>query len=119
MIKYNNVVIMLIFAWCIFIGGGFMEHYVSQGLFSRFASATVICALVSEYWLLKNEMHNLYSSLKGQGAAEAGNTGIKNIKPIKIHNYLQVTAHITIITGTFMWGFGDCIFSIEACIKNA
>lgn len=115
MIKYKSIITFIIFAWLAMTIGVFMELYIAQGFFSRFSSITVIFAIIAEYWLLKTEMHNLYTSLQGQGAAEAGNTGIQNIDPPKSHNPLQIIAHITVITGTFMWGFGDCFFNYNIC----
>ena len=75
--------------------------------FGRFGSMIVLFAVMSEYSLLQLESCTLYKALKGQGAAECGNTGIPDLSPPPWHKTQVLMSHITVIVGTLIWGFGD------------
>ena len=57
--------------------------------------------------LLQKELSALYLALKGQGAAEAGNTGIPDLSPKNTHLRLARLSHVVIVMGTIIWGFGE------------
>ncbi|WP_096087824.1 hypothetical protein [Agaribacterium haliotis] len=97
----------LIASWVFGVIGLLLGIYIASDLFARFGSIVVLLAVMSEYALLKSELMRLYQSLRGQGAAVCGNTGIPNLEPSRWHQKQALISHITIIVGTFIWGFGD------------
>ena len=97
----------LIASWAFGVLGFVLGIYLNPEFFSRFGAIVVLFALMSEYTLLKSELDRLYQRLHGQGAAQAGNAGIPNLAPSKWHKKKAQVSHITIVVGTFIWGFGD------------
>jgi len=68
-----------LFLSVIFLGTGLaLGLNIEYMWFSRFGALVVLCGVISEYSLLQLELSTLYSALKGQGAAEFGNTGISD-----------------------------------------
>ncbi len=97
----------LVASWVFGVIGFILGVYFKPELFSRFGSIVVLLAVMSEYALLKLELELLYKRLRGQGEAAAGNTGIPDLSPSKSHQKQALISHITIVIGTFIWGFGD------------
>lgn len=107
----NFPIKMILTAWAFGIVGFLCGYNFDPNLFSRFGSVIVLLAIVAEYSLFKSELDGLYRRLEGQGAAVCGNAGIQNLKPTSWHKRQSLFAHITIVVGTFIWGFGDLIIS--------
>ncbi|MBW3197024.1 hypothetical protein [Marinobacter nauticus] len=105
--KPNFPIQCLVVSWVIAIFGLGLGVVVDPDHFGRSGSLVVLFAVVSEYALLKAELQQLYNHLEGQGAAEAGNRGIPNLSPSLWHQKQALMSHITIVIGTFIWGFGD------------
>ena len=99
---------MLILSGVFFVVGLVWGVNENVTIFSRFGSLVVLCGVASEYALIQAEFSKLYAALKGEGAAAAGNVGIPDLTPTKKHKMLALISHIVIITGTLIWGFGDC-----------
>ena len=99
----------ILFSWVVGAIGLMLGVYVSPEWFGRFGSLIVLFAVMSEYALLQSELNNLYAALKGQGAAQCGNTGIPDLSVGKWHRNQALMSHITIVVGTLIWGFGDIL----------
>lgn len=81
--------------------------YLGPDWFGRFGALVVLFGIISEYALIQKEHAQIYSRLKGQGAAQFGGGGIPDISPTKEHQGLAYIAHFVIVVGTLIWGFGD------------
>lgn len=101
-----RVMIALTAAWASAIYGVHLGLAVEPVEFSNWGSLVVLFAAISEYMLLQNELKMLYKSLEGQGAAEYGSSGIPDISPPASHKALSLVAHVTVVSGTLIWGFG-------------
>jgi hypothetical protein len=97
----------LISSWLVSIIGIVIGIYFEPEYFARIGSVIVLLAVMSEYALLQVELSRLYESLRGQGAAECGNTGVPDLTPTRWHQRQALMSHITIVIGTLIWGFGD------------
>ena len=107
LVSNQEVVCFLVLAWLFSIVGFCLEVSMGFKFFARSGSLMVLFAIVSEYKLLKQEQERIYNLLKGRGAAQAGEKGIPDLAPVpKYKNQVRV-AHVTVIIGTFIWGFGD------------
>ena len=107
--KINIPFTYLIASWLFALIGFLLGHFICAEYLSRFGSLIVLLAAMSEYSLLKNEKKDLYNSLAGQGTESAltGDIGIPNLSPSMWHKKQEVMSHVTIVIGTFIWGFGD------------
>lgn len=99
--------ICLISSWVLGMAGLLLGIFLEPEYFARMGAVVVLMSVMSEYALIKAELGSLYKSLRGQGAAECGNTGILDLAPSLWHQRLALMSHITIIIGTVIWGFGD------------
>ncbi len=97
----------LVFSWLLGIFGLILGIYINPEYFGRMGSIVVLFSVMSEYALLKIELDRLYQRLKGQGATQDGSKGIPDLTPSVWHQRQALMSHITIIVGTFIWGFGD------------
>ena len=103
--KFSICAISLAFS-ALFIGISLGLHF-KPIWFGSFGALIVLFGVVSEYALLQKELSALYLALKGQGAAEAGNTGIPDLSPKNTHLRLARLSHVVIVMGTIIWGFGE------------
>lgn len=65
----------------------------------------VLFGAISEYLLLENQTAHMSSTLRGTGTF--GGPVITSVEPPEYHSRHSKYAHITVIFGTFVWGFGD------------
>ncbi|EGG94431.1 hypothetical protein IMCC1989_2795 [gamma proteobacterium IMCC1989] len=106
--KFKDVILALVLA-IVFLGIGlYLGFQENPALFGRFGSLVVLFGVVGEYALIKKEMNQLYSSLKGQGAMQDGGQGIPDLRTNNIHRILTAISRGAIVIGTLVWGFGDC-----------
>jgi len=105
--RQNFPIQCLVISWVLLAIGFGLGTKIDPMFFSRFGSIVVLLGIMSEYSLIKIELATLYKTLKGQGAAVAGNRGISDLTPDNWHQKQALLAHITIVTGTLVWGFGD------------
>ncbi len=94
----------LIASWAFGLVGLLLGIFYKPEYFSRFGAIVVLLALMSEYALLKYELERLYQSLSG---VENSGKSLLNLAPSKWHQKKALMSHITIVLGTFVWGFGD------------
>ncbi len=73
--------------------------------FARFGSLVVLFAVMSEYTLLHNELRIIYDNLENHESISK----ITDITPSRWHHKKMWLTHLTVILGTFIWGFGDLI----------
>jgi len=101
-------VFSLVIAWLFVVGSLYFEPYFERDLFSRSGSIMVLFAGMSEYSLLR--MRDTYhgNQLKRYSAGDLVN--LKDIHPSKGHQYQETAAHITVVFGTIIWGYGDFIY---------
>ena len=69
----------------------------------------VLFAVMAEYNLLRmrDEYHS--NQLKIYSGGDLVN--FEKIHPSKGHQYQETGAHITVVFGTIIWGYGDLLFS--------
>ncbi len=67
----------------------------------------VLFSMIAEYNLLavRDNYHNKKLQLFSQGEK----INFEKIHPMKSHKYLETIAHVTVITGTIIWGYGDLL----------
>ena len=110
--KYFFSILMLSLALISFVFGLVLGIYYDPQWFGSLGSIVVLFGAISEYRLIRNEFNDLYGSLKGEGAAQAGDPGIPDLTPKGMHKILSNLSHIIIIFGTLIWGFGENFLSI-------
>ncbi len=103
----NSSFLSILLAWGFAFVGYFLGANYDPLWFARFGSVIVLFGVVAEFVLLQNQFSELYSSLKGRGAAVYGSSGIPDLTPTKWKRFQSILAHFTVIIGTFIWGFGD------------
>ena len=108
----KNVALLLVFSWLVFFVGLGLGVYVSVDLFSRLGSLMLVFAIIGEFKFLKGEQQRLYGLLEGQGNVQAGQKGIPDLTPPNWHLRLVYVAHVTTISATFVWAFGDLALEI-------
>lgn len=74
-------------------------------LFVRGGSIVVLFSAAAEYGLLQVQNHVTNSRINGVGSW--GGPILSNFDIPPPFPRLRVTAHIYVIVGTFIWGFGD------------
>ena len=97
--------LLLILAWVAGLVGLLLGLALEPMWFARFGSLMVLFSLMSEYFLLHNELNRLYVSL--EKVDDAAN--IADLSPSKWHHKKVWLSHLTIILGTLIWGFGDLL----------
>ena len=107
MSDYKFPIFSLSLALTAFVVGAYLGFQQEAIWFARFGSVIVLFGVISEYALLQMELATLYQALRGQGAAECGNSGIPDLSPKVKHVRLARLSHVVIVIGTFVWGFGD------------
>lgn len=103
---YRKGTIFLLLAWFMAIWGLFMGMLLEPLWFARFGSMVVLFAVMSEYALIHQEFDTLYRRLERISADD----DIPDLSPSKWHRKKVWVAHLTVIAGTLIWGFGDLIF---------
>lgn len=101
----NKALLFLMAAWLMGAIGLFLGLTLDSLWFARFGSLMVLFSVMSEYSLLHVELASLYSRLDQISAED----DIPDLSPSKWHRKKFRMSHITIITGTLIWGFGDLI----------
>ena len=79
--------------WMFGLGGA----YLGDVWFSRFGSAIVLGAVMAEYELLQVQLSQLTGT-------RDGSPGSQFQPPSRA---LSLFAHLSVVLGTFIWGFGD------------
>ncbi len=104
--QYNIKVpiIFLAIAWLFSMISLFLENLYGHNLFSRSGSLMVLFAVIAEYNLLATR--DKYQNMKLQLLSNGKKINLK-IHPKIIHQHLETIAHITVVIGTIVWGYGD------------
>jgi hypothetical protein len=98
----------ILIGWMVAFYGYYLAVNANEFLwFARFGSLTVLFGVIAEFALLQKQFTELYTGLTGQGLAECGSHGITDLSPAKWHSFQSICAHLTVVTGTIIWGFGD------------
>lgn len=100
--KKNGLLLLL--AWLSGLVGLVLGLVLEPMWFARFGSLMVLFSLMSEYFLLHNELNRLYASLE-----EVDDSDIPDLSPSKWHYKKVWLSHMTIVLGTLIWGFGDLL----------
>lgn len=96
---------LLILSWLMGVIGLVLGLFVDPLWFARFGSLVVLFGVMSEYSLLHNELDVLYRRLDHIDADD----DIPDLSPSKWHMKKVFVAHLTVIAGTVIWGFGDLL----------
>ena len=96
----------LLLAWLVGILGFLLGLVIAPTWFSRFGSLVVLLALIGEFALLRGELTRLYDRL---GNSDDGLVHSQDYQPSRWHNKKVLLLHLTIVSGTVIWGFGDLI----------
>ncbi|HED08569.1 MAG TPA: hypothetical protein ENI57_10675 [Ignavibacteria bacterium] len=98
----------LLISWLLVLISLYLETIWGGSLFSRSGSLMVLFAVIAEYNLLSGR--DKYHSEKLKKYSRGEQVNFMEIHPKKGHQYLETTAHITVIIGTIIWGYGDLLF---------
>jgi len=101
----------LVVAWLVAISNYIIALYFGAEWFSRSGSIIVLFSVMAEYALLQERHKVLSDKLENYGGFDAGNVG--DIKPKDEYQKQEIAAHITIVIGTLIWGYGD-LFIVNA-----
>lgn len=103
--KKSSLLILL--SW--FCGGLglFLGLLIEPLWFARFGSLVVLFSAMSEYALLHSELDRLYARLEKVDSDD----DIPDLSPSKWHQKKVLFTHITLISGTLIWGFGDLLIT--------
>lgn len=102
---HRKASLFLLLAWS-FGGVGLITGWVLEPIwFARFGSVVVLFAVMSEYMLLHSELNVLYKRLETVDAED----DMPDLTPSKWHRKKVWLAHITVVIGTLIWGFGDLL----------
>lgn len=96
---------LLILAWLMGVIGLLLGLFLEPIWFARFGSLVVLIGVMSEYTLLHGELAILYRRLDKLDVGE----DIPDLSPSKWHKKKVLFSHLTVITGTLIWGFGDLL----------
>ncbi|MBD3611641.1 MAG: hypothetical protein HUJ13_04405 [Hydrogenovibrio crunogenus] len=102
----NKALLLLVAAWVVGFIGALLGLLFDPNWFSRFGSLVVLLAVMSEYTLLHGELARLYTKLDQISAED----DIPDLSPSRWHRKKFQMTHLTVILGTFIWGFGDLVF---------
>ncbi|MFA5419799.1 MAG: hypothetical protein WC341_15205 [Bacteroidales bacterium] len=107
--KENNFkpILFLILSWLIVIISIYLEAIWGRSLFARSGSLMVLFAVIASFSLLKGRDEYHHSKLKAYSGGKK--IDFEEIHPSKKHRYLETFAHINIVLGTFIWGYGDLL----------
>ena len=107
--NYNRKpMIFLTLSWLVVLTSLYLETVFNEALFSRSGSLMVLFAVIADYDMLRtrDDYHSEQLNKHLQGVR----VDFKDIHPSKSHQHLETAAHITIILGTIIWGYGDLLF---------
>ena len=102
---YKNIKRNVVIAWIICILFYCIATLYGSHWFSRSGSLMVLLGAMSEYLLLQNQTTHMSTILRGTGTF--GGSPITSVDPPEYHKNISKYVHITVILGTFIWGFGD------------
>ncbi len=105
----HTPMIFLIISWLVVLISLYLEAILKESLFSRSGSLMVLFAVMAEYSLLR--ARDEYHSDQLKTYSRGGGVNFKEIHPSKSHQYLEKTAHFTVVLGTIIWGYGDLLIS--------
>jgi hypothetical protein len=100
-------IVLITMAWLFTMCSLYLEYLYGQNLFSRSGAMMVLFSMIAEYNLLA--VRDNYHNEKLQLLSKGEKINFKKIHPKKSHQYLETIAHITVITGTIIWGYGDLL----------
>ena len=95
--------VLILIAWFAGALGLVLGLLLGPHWFSRFGALVVLFAAAAEYQLLQLEFDALYSRLASENAA--------HLSPSVWQQRKKWLAHITLIVGILIWGFGDLLVS--------
>ena len=98
--------ICLLLSWAMGVVGFLLGLTLGPGWFGRFGSLVVLFAVIGEFALLRGELTRLYDRLSN---SDDGLVHSKDYQPSRWHNKKSLLLHLTIVSGTVIWGFGDLI----------
>ena len=108
----NYPIKCIVAGWVFVLVGIYLGYKIDPAMFARFGSIMVLFGVAAEYALLKSEMSVLYERLRGSASPQFGGGGIPDLSPTNWSQKQSMLAHVTVVIGTFVWGFGDLYFYI-------
>ena len=97
----------LLLSWLMAAIGILLGLSITPAWFARFGSLVVLLALIGEFSMLRAELTRLYDRLSN---SDDGLVHSKDFTPSRWHNKKSILLHLTIVSGTIIWGFGDLVF---------
>lgn len=94
--------IFLVLSFISLIFGLILGLVFDSMLFARMGSVVVLFGIMCEFSMLKLELALLYKKLEN-------GTENQNLSPSLWHQNKSYMAHIMVVVGTLVWGFGDLI----------
>ncbi len=106
--KNLKPIIFFVISWLIVLISFYFESVLGGFLFSRSGSLMVLFAVMAEYNLLSTrEKYHIYQFRE---YSRGNQVNLEEIHPSKSHQYLEKAAHINVVLGTILWGYGDLLF---------
>ncbi|MCP4765397.1 MAG: hypothetical protein GY875_03925 [Gammaproteobacteria bacterium] len=96
----------LLLSWLMSAIGFLLGMTITPAWFARFGSLVVLFALIGEFSMLRAELSRLYEKLSN---SDDGLVHSKDFTPSRWHNKKSILLHLTIVSGTIIWGFGDLV----------
>ena len=110
MLKIDFTTQCLATAWLV---SAFSLYYGSINGFHWFArsgSLMVLFSIMAEYVLITEKQNYIYTFVtKGQMQTEQSLRPKGNFNPSKAHSIKEKFTHISVVIGTFIWGYGDLL----------
>lgn len=103
----------LITAWGIAGFSIYIDKTTGSDWFGRSGSLIVLFAVMSEYLLLKAKNEHIYNLIvKGRWNAENSLRPTGVLAPDKTHLIKEKAAHVSVVLGTLIWGYGDLLLKL-------
>lgn len=96
----TEIILLLLSVLCVAV-----SYSISAEFFARSGSIMVLFSVIIEYRLLSAQ--NIHIDRKVKTAVYSGKP--TNIKNTKEHKNMSIIAHIFVVLGTLIWGYGDLI----------
>jgi hypothetical protein len=100
---HKKSTVFLLLAWLMAVLGFALGLLWEPLWWARFGALVVLFGVMSEYALLHGEMDQLYRRLD----AVRWNEDLPDMSPSKWQRKKVWIAHLTVVVGTVIWGFGD------------
>lgn len=91
------------------LSGWYLGYKFEPHWFGRFGALVVLFGVAAEYSLVQSEMANIYQVVKERSGV--WNDDHWGLEISNRQKRLSLLAHIVVVSGTLIWGFGDLVLT--------